>query len=213
MELWLIRHGETLWNREQRAQGQLDVPLSALGIEQAQKLVQRLKHTRFEAIISSDLSRAYQTAEIVAATLEMPIRSDIAWREIHMGVGQGLTYPELFSGRQTRPMNQAWEGGESKRDVMNRVGVAIQKLLTEFSGSRVAVFSHGGAIRGAIHVILNDLEQHIDLAERGNTSISKLEVKAANKGRLLVYNDTAHLELMPAVQESGAQPEQELAQL
>ena len=90
--------------------------------------------------------------------------------------------------------SQAWEGGESKRDVMNRVAVALEKLYAEFAGSRVAVFSHGGAIRGAIHVLLNDLDQHLDLAERGNTSISKLEVKAGNVGRLLVYNDTAHLE-------------------
>jgi 2,3-bisphosphoglycerate-dependent phosphoglycerate mutase len=194
MELWLIRHGETLWNREQRAQGQLDVPLSALGLEQAQTLAKRLQPTKFDALVSSDLQRAYQTAEIVAARLELPIRSDTAWREIHMGVGQGLTYSEIFSHKRTRPMTEPWEGGESKRDVMNRVGAALEKLFAEFAGSRVAVFSHGGAIRGAIHVLLNDLEQHLDLAERGNTSISKLEVKAGNVGRLLVYNDTAHLE-------------------
>jgi 2,3-bisphosphoglycerate-dependent phosphoglycerate mutase len=194
MELWLIRHGETLWNREQRAQGQLDVPLSPLGLEQAEKLAVRLQPIKFDALISSDLSRAYQTAEIVASRLELPIRSDVAWREIHMGVGQGATYSELFVHKHIRPMTEPWEGGESKRDVMNRVSIALEKLFAEFSGSRVAVFSHGGAIRGAIHVLLNDLEQHIDFAERGNTSISKLEVKAGNKGRLLVYNDTAHLE-------------------
>ncbi len=209
MELWLIRHGETLWNREQRAQGQLDVPLSPLGIAQAQALAKRLQHTKFNSIISSDLSRAYQTAEIVAAKLELPIRSDTAWREIHMGIQQGLTYSELLltgKTRYIRPMTEPWEGGESKRDVMNRVGAALEQLYTEFADSRVAVFSHGGAIRGAIHVILNDLEQHLDLAERGNTSISKLEVKAANKGRLLVYNDTAHLEFMPDAQELVVQP-------
>jgi 2,3-bisphosphoglycerate-dependent phosphoglycerate mutase len=194
MELWLIRHGETLWNREQRAQGQLDVPLSSLGLEQAQKLAERLQHTKFDCLVSSDLSRAFQTAEMVAAKLELPIRSDVAWREIHMGVGQGLTYSEIFSHKRIRPMTEAWEGGESKRDVMNRVAVALEKLYAEFTDSRVAVFSHGGAIRGAIHVLLNDLDQHLDLAERGNTSISKLEVKAGHVGRLLVYNDTAHLE-------------------
>jgi 2,3-bisphosphoglycerate-dependent phosphoglycerate mutase len=194
MELWLIRHGETLWNREQRAQGQLDVPLSPLGLAQAEKLAARLQHLKFDVLISSDLSRAYQTAEIVASKLELPIRADVAWREIHMGVGQGLTYPELFLNRTVRPMTEPWEGGESKRDVMNRVTIALEKLFVEFAGSRVAVFSHGGAIRGAIHVLLNDLDQYLDLGERGNTSISKLEVKAGNKGRLLVYNDTAHLE-------------------
>ena len=194
MELWLIRHGETLWNREQRAQGQLDVPLSGLGLEQAEKLAKRLQHTKFDCIVSSDLQRAYRTAEIVAARLELPILSSTAWREIHMGIGQGLTYSEIFLHKHVRPIDQAWEDGESKADVMNRVAVALLELYSQFAGSRVAVFSHGGAIRGAIHVLLNDLNQHIDFAERGNTSISKLEVKVGNVGRLLVYNDTAHLE-------------------
>ena len=204
MELWLIRHGQTLWNKEQRAQGQLDIPLSELGIEQAQALAKRLQNTKFDLIISSDLSRAYQTAQIVATLLELPIRSDTAWREIHMGAQQGLTYAELLLTAKTRPMTEPWEGGESKRDVMNRVGAAMQQLYREFPNARVAVFSHGGAIRGAIHVILSDLEQQLDLAERGNTSISKLELRAANKGRLLVYNDTAHLEFMPNARESAA---------
>ncbi len=196
-----MRHGETLWNREKRAQGQLDIPLSNLGIAQAQALAERLKHTKFDAIISSDLSRAYQTAEMTAEKLKMPIRTDIAWREIHQGKAQGSSYTELRN--QTfglhRPVHLAWEKGESKHDVMNRVGKAILELHTEFAESRVAVFSHGGAIRGALHVLLNDLEQHIDFAERGNTSITKLEVSTENKGRLLVYNDTAHLEQMNLV--------------
>ncbi len=198
MELWLIRHGETLWNRENRAQGQLDVPLSELGLTQAAALAKRLANTQFAALISSDSSRALKTAEMVAEKLNAQIRLDPAWREIHMGEMQGKTYSELhLSGdaRVVRGMDEPWIGGESKRDVMNRVGLAMQQLYTEFPESRVAVFSHGGAIRGAIHVILGDFEQRIDLAERGNTSISKLEVKAGNKGRLLVYNDTAHLEM------------------
>lgn len=201
MELWLIRHGETLWNRQQRAQGQLDIPLSELGVAQAEALAQRLKHTKFAALISSDLSRAYRTAEICAAQLEMPIVTDPAWREIHCGEIQGLTLPEIEAkglSMRHKPVQYAWLGGESRSDVMQRVEQAMLRLHQPYAEARVAVFTHGGTIRGAIHVALDDFEQKISLGERGNTSISIVQIRADARGRLLVYNDTAHLMSLPS---------------
>jgi 2,3-bisphosphoglycerate-dependent phosphoglycerate mutase len=185
MELWLIRHGETEYNRQRRHQGQLDVPLSSLGIEQAHKLAARLCKTEFAAVYSSDLSRALQTAEIAFAGR---VQTDVRWREFYGGWLEGLLYSEVEIAVQQQPE------GESRAAMNERVMAAIAAMYSKHHGARVVVFSHGGTIRAALHAILGDLERLIDFAERGNTSISKLEVKANLRGRLLVYNDTAHLE-------------------
>jgi 2,3-bisphosphoglycerate-dependent phosphoglycerate mutase len=186
MELWLMRHGETEYNLQKRHQGQLDVPLSTVGIEQAHKLARRLERIQFAAVYSSDLSRAFKTAEIAAPTAQ--IKSDVRWREFYGGRLEGLLYSEVDSA-----LLQQSEG-ESRAAMTERVMAAIGEMYQQHAGSRVAVFSHGGTIRAALHAVLGDLERQIDFAERGNTSVSKLEVKANLRGRLLVYNDTAHLE-------------------
>jgi 2,3-bisphosphoglycerate-dependent phosphoglycerate mutase len=185
MELWLVRHGETEYNLQRRHQGQLDVPLSPVGIAQAHKLAARLSKTDFVAVYSSDLSRAVQTAELGFAGR---VQTDVRWREFYGGWQEGLLYSEASTMPQRQPE------GESRAAMTERVLAAIGELYLKHQGSRVLVFTHGGTIRSALHAILGDLERRIDFAERGNTSISKLEVKANLRGRLLVYNDTAHLE-------------------
>jgi 2,3-bisphosphoglycerate-dependent phosphoglycerate mutase len=189
MELWLIRHGETAYNLERRHQGQLDVPLSSVGIQQAHKLSARLAKTKFAAVYSSDLSRALKTAEIAFAGR---VQTDVRWREIDVGERSGKLYAEV--AQKLRSVQEQHPNGESRAEVMERVLAAIQAMFQKHAASRVVVFTHGGAIRAALHGVLGDFEQQLDFAERGNTSISKLEVKADLRGCLLVYNDTAHLE-------------------
>jgi broad specificity phosphatase PhoE len=186
MELWLIRHGETEYNLQRRHQGQLDVPLSKVGIEQAHKLAARLSKTEFAAVYSSDLSRALHTAQIAAPSAQ--IQTDSRWREIYGGWLEGLLYSEADTAPHRQPE------AESRVSMTERVMEAIGEMYRRFVGSRVVVFTHGGTIRAALHSVLGDVERQIDFAERGNTSISKLEVKANLRGRLLAYNDTAHLE-------------------
>jgi 2,3-bisphosphoglycerate-dependent phosphoglycerate mutase len=203
LELWLIRHGETDWNREQRAQGHLDVPLSKLGLEQAKLLAARLASVHFDALYSSDLGRAFETANTVGRVLQQPVRIDGRWREIHLGVVQGLTYPEIKARgmhRQNRNIHEPWEGGESQVQLMERASAAMVDIRSNHSRGRVAVFTHGGTIRAALHSLLEDPEHRIAFAERGNTSITKLRLIEGDAGRarwiLVSYNDTAHLEPM-----------------
>ena len=92
--LCLVRHGETAWNAERRIQGQLDVPLSSTGHAQARATANWLAQEDFAAIYSSDLSRALHTAEAVAHLLRLPIGQQVALRERHYGVLQGLTFDE-----------------------------------------------------------------------------------------------------------------------
>ena len=93
--VYLVRHGETAWNRERRFQGHQDVPLSPAGLFQAERLAQRLKSETFDAVYSSDLKRAVQTAEIVARELALPVVTLKGLRERSMGEWEGLTQEEV----------------------------------------------------------------------------------------------------------------------
>jgi 2,3-bisphosphoglycerate-dependent phosphoglycerate mutase len=92
-QLWLIRHGLTDWNLEGRYQGQSDIPLNAEGLAQARRLAERLKGTSIEALFSSDLLRAYQTAKILGECLGLPVQADPRLREIHQASGRDAWYP------------------------------------------------------------------------------------------------------------------------
>ena len=92
--LCLIRHGETDWNVARRIQGHTDIPLNHTGLEQARLLAQSLADEQFDAIYSSDLGRARQTAEAVAHRLHQTVRLDPLLRERHYGEFQALTYDE-----------------------------------------------------------------------------------------------------------------------
>src|SRR5690349_15996562 len=93
--LLLARHGETDWNREGRWQGWADPPLNELGRRQATRLAEQLRTIPFDAVYSSDLRRAHETAEILAAPHAVPIVVDPALREIDIGSWSGLTRAEI----------------------------------------------------------------------------------------------------------------------
>src|SRR5215470_10504262 len=94
----LVRHGETTWNQENRWQGQADVPLSDAGRAQARLLAQRLlvDGRQVNAIYASDLSRAFETAEILSESLRIPPNPDSGWREMNIGIWSGLTTAEVI---------------------------------------------------------------------------------------------------------------------
>src|SRR5689334_1446566 len=95
-KVYLIRHGETEWNLTGRWQGILDAPLSAIGHEQARKLANYLSETSIQAIYTSDLSRAVDTAQALAAVLNLVPILDKRLRELDIGIFQALTKPEIL---------------------------------------------------------------------------------------------------------------------
>jgi broad specificity phosphatase PhoE len=149
----LARHGETDWNREPRWQGHADPPLNALGRQQARALAESLAGTRIAAVYSSDLLRASETAEIVAARLEVPLHLDAALRELDVGSWEGHTRAELevhdaeAVARWEESGEHGWEGGESLREMAARVLEAIRSIAAEHVGEEVLVVSHGGPMR------------------------------------------------------------------
>lgn len=151
--LILIRHGETDWNAEGRWQGQIDVPLNQNGKSHARRLVDELAGSGIQAIYSSDLSRALETARPFANAFGLPIRIDRRLREINQGEWQGLLvteiqarYAELFHSRMANPNTVSPPGGETVIQVEERVYQALDDILRRHPGETVAIVAHGFVI-------------------------------------------------------------------
>lgn len=165
-ELHLIRHGQTDWNVAGRYQGQADIPLNAAGLAQARALAQTLAGQRFDALYSSDLQRAYQTAQAIAAVVGLPIHTLRGLREIHMGAWQGMLLTEVSQGyTQNRSPHSKPEGGESVVQVAARLALAADAICRAHPEGRVLVVSHGLALATLIcqaqGIPLEQVYQHI----------------------------------------------------
>jgi 2,3-bisphosphoglycerate-dependent phosphoglycerate mutase len=155
LTIHLVRHGQTDWNREQRTQGWTDIPLNALGVEQARWAADELAGRPIGAVIASDLSRARSTAEPIAAAAGVDIVLEPAIRERGFGVAEGLTDAEIerafagrLEGRWTDP-DFSFEGGESRRQVWSRVTPALAALIAAPPADEIVVVAHGGSLRAA----------------------------------------------------------------
>lgn len=159
-EILLIRHGETAWNAIKRLQGHLDVPLNAEGERQAAALGRALRGEELDAIISSDLQRARQTAEAIAAPRGMTVRTDPGLRERCYGAFEGMLYadishhfPEAYAEWQSRHIDARFPRGvhdaETLREFSNRAVSTIVRIVSENNYRRVALVTHGGVLECA----------------------------------------------------------------
>ncbi len=137
-DLVLARHGETDWNREHRLQGWADPPLNELGRQQARELAADLAGERFDAIYTSDLRRAAETAAIVAERLGLRVVEDPALREVDLGSWSGRLRHELAGERPD---------GETREQHRDRVVRGVLRIAASHPGSRLLVVSHGGSLR------------------------------------------------------------------
>jgi probable phosphoglycerate mutase len=158
--LLLARHGETDWNAVGRWQGHADPPLNATGRAQALELADRLLDVGVEAVVSSDLARAAETAAIVAGRLGLPVVEDADLREIDVGSWSGLTraevaerFPEGFARWQA---GEIGHDGESREALGERVERSLVRLAEEHPGRCVLAVTHGGAIRAARRAATGD---------------------------------------------------------
>jgi len=151
--LCLVRHGETAWNAEQRLQGHTDVPLNEVGLAQAEATAAKLAAHRFDALYSSDLKRARQTAEASARRLGLQPVYLQALRERHFGKFQGLTYeqarqryPAAYEQFEAREPRQDFETGESLEAFAERIRTAITELAARHAGQQILIVAHGGVL-------------------------------------------------------------------
>lgn len=149
----MIRHGETDWNANKRIQGQTDVELNDRGYEQAQKITDTASQHRFSAIYSSDLSRAYATAQALAVKLGLEVVATPQLRERHLGIFQGWSgdevqsrWPGEYARYRQRDTEQNLDNGESLRQLQRRVINVFQELIARHNGEHIALITHAGVI-------------------------------------------------------------------
>ena len=160
----LARHGESDWNRDQRWQGHADRPLTDLGRDQARALADRLAATELDAVYSSDLERARETAAIVAEPHQLPLKELPDLREVDVGSWSGLTraeaeerFPNAF--RRWTEGGEGWDDGETYEQLSERVVGAVLAIAARHPRDRVLLVAHGGSIR-AVHAAALGVDVH-----------------------------------------------------
>ena len=197
--LCMVRHGETAWNAEGRVQGQLDVPLSAVGLAQARCVAAALAERRFSALYSSDLRRARQTAQPAAEKLGLEVRVDARLRERHYGAFQGLTYakakeclPEDYARFKARAPEFAFGSGESLRAFFERATQCIDAIARRHDGAEVLVVTHGGVLEMAYRRATGCGLSTPRRCELPNAALNWIEA-GAQGWRVLGWADCGHL--------------------
>jgi broad specificity phosphatase PhoE len=201
LNIYLIRHGETDWNRERRIQGQTDIPLNALGIRQAEALAQRLKVIAFDVIYCSDLGRVMQTSQIVAAAQrrDVPIVQAPELRECDYGLWEGLTRDEIAE-RFPRDWNTFIAngavgkptGGEDYVNLLHRAGMLLNRIHE--NEKTVLISTHLGPVRAVICRVLGWPPSSLGSFRVANGSLSVLERPPGGMTQLILLNDTCHLD-------------------
>ena len=198
-QVFVVRHGETVWNAAGRQQGQLDTALSELGAAQAAAIAERLSAAGIDVLYSSDLGRALQTAQIIAQRLGLDVRLEERLRERHLGMLQGLTMEEfrqrhgaeyaLFHGGDP---DWALPGGESIRQRHDRAVAGACDVAGRHPGQTVAIVTHGGVLESLMRHTLGlglDVPRRFSLF---NASINTFGV-AAGQWKLERWGITDHL--------------------
>ncbi len=200
--IYLIRHGETDWNLAGRWQGHADIPLNAIGQRQAQLLAQRLQEegVTFDAIYSSDLARAYQTAWEVGAAVRVPVQLYPPLREIDLGVWSGLRYDEIRERFpiEARLLEEGQDiprgGGETLSGLRKRVVEALEGIIAHRDEETIALVTHGGCIRMLLaHAEGFPGDGFKRFPHIGNTSVSVMRC-GREMWEILSINDMRHLE-------------------
>lgn len=200
LRLLLVRHGETDWNQQMRFQGQTDIPLNAKGIEQAETIARRLRNEPLQAIYSSDLQRAMQTAQIVAKYHELRPIPEPNLRELSYGVWEGMSrdeimqseWAELFERYRKDSLRHRPPGAEYPEQIMERCRQVLHRLRKQHDQGTVCVVGHGGSLRALLCVALSaplETFRHIRL---DNASLSVMEC-GHDWAWVSLVNDTCHL--------------------
>lgn len=146
--LTLVRHGETDWNRQRRIQGSTDIPLNDVGRAQAAGAAERLTRRRFDAVVASPLSRAFETGAIIASRLGLGAPDTYpGLAERSYGDAEGLTDDEI----RARWPHDDVPGRESRSALLTRVTEQLAEIAVRFDGASVVVATHGAVIRSVVN--------------------------------------------------------------
>ncbi|CAI9780539.1 unnamed protein product [Fraxinus pennsylvanica] len=199
-EIIVIRHGETEWNADRRIQGQIDVDLNDVGRKQAAAVAVRIsKESKISAVYSSDLKRAYHTAEMIANCCGViEVFKDQDLRERHMGDLHGVlfheaakTRPEAHKAFLSRSRDQEIPvGGESLNQLYERCTSALERIVKKHRGERVVVVTHGATIEELHRRGSNGMSAENVL----NTSVNVFHLFDEHKWSIKSWGDVSHLD-------------------
>ncbi len=197
--VYLVRHGETEWNNMRRYQGCSDIVLNINGRRQAELLQHRFREIPLEAAYASDLKRAQETAKTIIAPHGLKLNLDTGLRETNFGDWEGLNHQEIIAAFPKEwhewrcdPGNRAVPGGESFKQVKNRVQATFNKIIEKEQGKNILLVAHGGSLRALICSVLGLKLNFIWRFRLNNTGVSVIDCIGENK-ILVLLNDICHL--------------------
>jgi probable phosphoglycerate mutase len=196
-----IRHGETSWNAESRIQGQRDVGLNDTGRWQARRVGAALAGEEIKAVYSSDLGRAHETAESIAAVTGIPVVRSEGLRERSFGMFEGKTFDEIHQHwpeqalhwRRRIPDWQPPEGGESLIELRQRVHTTMVGLAARHPGEQIVVVAHGGVLDTLYRIATGQEVNSPRTWELPNGAINRL-LWTPQGFTLVGWSDTQHLD-------------------
>jgi len=205
--LILVRHGATQLTAEGRFSGSVGVELSDEGRWQATQLGERLRHENLTAVYASPLSRATDTARIIADASGLDVALRDGLREISHGHWEGMTraevearFPDEYAAWEEDPFTFAPHGGESGVAVLARALPTLRDIVTAHGGGRVLVVSHKATIRLLLSSLLGfDARGYRDRLDQAPACLNVLDFRDAVRARLIAFNDTSHYTTHPRV--------------
>ena len=220
-----IRHGETAWNVDTRIQGQLDIDLNDTGRWQAKRTAQALAHEDIAAIYSSDLRRAFDTAQAIAHALQArhtsgarSVRPHVGLRERHFGHFQGMTWADIETtwpdeARLWRQRDPHWapQQGESLLQLRERIAQCVHSLASQHLGEQIVLVAHGGVMDVLYRLATGQSTQAPRTWHLGNAAINRL-LWTPQGLQLVGWGDVSHFEVPDEAPDEApdVQPEQGL---
>ena len=200
LELILVRHGETDWNKENFFRGHEDVKLNAVGIAQADAVAEALKGKVFDAIYSSPLKRAVVTARRIAMPHEIAVREKTDFLDINYGTWQGkqedavkALHPRLYEQWMTNPWRVRFPGGEKVKKAWRRVASGLREILFMHGTGCVVIVSHRIPIKFMTTYLLKQPRKEFHKVIHDPCAISIFEIDDRSSARPVVLNDSSHL--------------------
>ncbi len=189
--LYIVRHGQTDWNSAQKIQGKIDIPLNEVGEEQARVMGALLKDVHFDAVFSSDLSRAHKTAQIITLEKQVAIKTTKLLRERDFGSIEGkqaLDLKELEKdleklSEKERFVHRTYDDMENDEELVGRFLTFLREVAVAYAGKKILVVTHGGLMRTLlVHVGYVDYQK-----------VRKLRID--NTGYFVLHSDGIELEI------------------
>ncbi len=199
-EIYLTRHGQTLWNLEKRLQGQGDSPLTEAGIEGAKLLGERLKDIELDVIYSSPINRALQTAKLIKGERDIKLVEEEGLMEINFGEYEGHTEEEMLSLGRGQEISKIFNGkmdvvppkGESLRMVYSRVKDTLDEILSREKGKKILIVTHGTTLKTIVSYFREDNEIYHEIM--GQATLTKV-IEKDGKFTFEYINNGDHLSL------------------